>query len=823
MASERRSERVEQRRRRKIPLACEPCRERKSRCDGAKPICSTCQRRSLSLHHCVYTLENARTASNEAYIKVLHDRIRRLEKTCTAHGLPIPPLDSTEEAEDASGPPPVTLSPSPLHPGKRPSETSIPVPRPAHGLRDHDSPPNLRLQVTVTSPNPDHERLEATESTAGVTAMGTVATEHDVSQAFEAANEFYGSSSAASFMKEAYTSVKPQRPRHQEANPANVPAFSVNFARTGPRGRAQFAQADKFALPPRHLADHLLSRFWERVYWLYPLFDKATFLRAYESLWRPSHEQPAEPSLPGLGLGSSPGADAGTIVFHCALNTMFALGAQFSDLSLGDKASAIETFFNRGKAFVGLDFIDMHNVGVVQSLLLMALFLQSTPFPSRCWNAVGLACRVAQGLGLHTDTDRTSRPPLETEIRRRTWHGCVILDIMTYGRPTMTAHLPDLPLPSTVEFGEATLETPRQHRAGPQDDGVPSKMCFYVEHIRQCRILGEILSNVYQPSAGGTGSGPPWWFDQKSRGMDAISDLDAKLSRYERELPPIMSWTSPCDISGLDKDRQLVITAQRTVLRGSFLYLRLMLHRPILTQLCANNTEPSPGTGTGTGTEPSSPARQGAAVPATAGQELFTSFAAGCARICLGAAMDLIELVHSTYLTNTTGGWWWDGLYAFTAGLAVIVGYLSPPLLASVDRQRLERSWMLCQGILAHLTSFSISAQRSLRLLQKVHADVMSRSSAASDKDQDPPPPLRPPTMSANNHDTATTAHADAAAGSGQQGPATQAEEAPLDLGSSFQFQLPAGTDMFGAGLVFNWDQSLDMIPGGLGMDIYQY
>jgi hypothetical protein len=67
-AMERRNERADQRRRRKIPLACEPCRERKSRCDGAKPICSTCQRRALPLHHCVYILENARTASNEAFV-----------------------------------------------------------------------------------------------------------------------------------------------------------------------------------------------------------------------------------------------------------------------------------------------------------------------------------------------------------------------------------------------------------------------------------------------------------------------------------------------------------------------------------------------------------------------------------------------------------------------------------------------------------------------------------------------------------------------------------------------------------------------------------
>ncbi|KAK4121993.1 hypothetical protein N657DRAFT_665233 [Parathielavia appendiculata] len=745
MGPEHRSERVEQRRRRKIPLACEPCRERKSRCDGAKPICSTCKRRSLPLRHCIYTIENARTASNEAYIKILHDRIQRLEKTCTDNGI--------------------------------------------------RSSPGLRPAVTVLSP--DHERLDATESTVSITAMGTVSTEHDVCQAFDAANEFYGSSSAASFMKEAYTSVKPREQAHSTHESIVPRAESVNFARAETFGGSLFAQADKFALPPRNLADHLLSCFWERVFWLYPLFHKPTFIRAYESLWRPAHEQPAGRTLPGLGLGSSPGADAGTIVFHSALNTIFALGAQFADLNPKDKASAIETFFNRAKAFIGLDFIDMNSVGVVQSLLLMALLLQSTPFPSRCWNAVGLACRVAQGLGLHTESDRTSRPQLEVEIRRRTWHGCVILDMivsMTYGRPTMTAHVPDLPLPATDEFDDES-----GHARGPGHDS-SSTMCFYVEFIRQCRILGDILINVYQSTA----CGPPFLGDEhKSHGMDAILELDAQLSRYEADLPPIMSWTSPCDISSLDEERRLILTTQRTVLQGSFLYLRLMLHRPILTQLCANATS-SPST------VPTSPARPR---PLPVGQELFASFAAGCVRICLGAAMDLIELVHDTYLTNTTGGWWWDGLYAFTAGLVVIVSYLSPHTLLSLDRQRVERSWMLCQTILAHLASFSISAQRSLKLLQKVHGDVMSR---CLDKDQEAQ--LRPPTMfnAAAPGETARL---------GQDAAIMYPEEVvPLGLGNTFQWQLPAGSgpDSFGAGMAFNWDQSLDLITDGLGMGIYQ-
>lgn len=80
-----------------------------------------------------------------------------------------------------------------------------------------------------------------------------------------------------------------------------------------------------------------------------------------------------------------------------------------------------------------------------------------------------------------------------------------------------------------------------------------------------------------------------------------------------------------------------------------------MLHRPILTRLCAD-TESAASTEVGSPTRPSGP------LPLPASRELFKSFAVGCAQLCLEAAMGLIELVHGTYLTKTTGGWWWDGL-----------------------------------------------------------------------------------------------------------------------------------------------------------------
>ncbi len=133
---------------------------------------------------------------------------------------------------------------------------------------------------------------------------------------------------------------------------------------------------------------------------------------------------------------------------------------------------------------------------------------------------------------------------------------------MTYGRPSMTAHLPGLPLPSTAELDnvdDAACPTTESTNAANN----PSKMTFYVQYIRQCRILGDILSNVYQSSQSGRTDS-----NLEYHGLDAILQLDAKLSRYEIELDPILSWKSSSDLTDLSPDTRSVIATQRTVLHG---------------------------------------------------------------------------------------------------------------------------------------------------------------------------------------------------------------------------------------------------------------
>lgn len=84
-----------------------------------------------------------------------------------------------------------------------------------------------------------------------------------------------------------------------------------------------------------------------------------------------------------------------------------------------------------------------------------------------------------------------------------------------------------------------------------------------------------------------------------------------------------------------------------------FLYLRLMLHRPILTDLSAAYARPHRDATGSPSTE---------APPRSQGKGLRAPFLTECARVCVDAAMQLIDLVQGSYQTDTTGAWWWNSL-----------------------------------------------------------------------------------------------------------------------------------------------------------------
>ena len=112
-------------------------------------------------------------------------------------------------------------------------------------------------------------------------------------------------------------------------------------------------------------------------------------------------------------------------IFYCLLNLVLALGCQFSTL-FENSIHRGDTFFNRAKTLLGFSIFDVGTLKVVQALLLMGTYLQSTNRPNQCWNVLGMGIRVAQGLGLHIEP--SGGDLVEREARRRAWWGCILMD-----------------------------------------------------------------------------------------------------------------------------------------------------------------------------------------------------------------------------------------------------------------------------------------------------------------------------------------------------------------------------------------------------------
>lgn len=64
----------------------------------------------------------------------------------------------------------------------------------------------------------------------------------------------------------------------------------------------------------------------------------------------------------------------------------------------------------------------------MQFLLLTSQYLQGTHKSVHTWTIHGLAVKGAMSIGLHSRDIASKFTPLEQEIRKRTWFGCILLD-----------------------------------------------------------------------------------------------------------------------------------------------------------------------------------------------------------------------------------------------------------------------------------------------------------------------------------------------------------------------------------------------------------
>jgi len=225
-------------------------------------------------------------------------------------------------------------------------------------------------------------------------------------------SEFFGSKSAGSFVQQirAAISAKGNTPSPEQNTPVVSGSPLPQLPKLQPK-RQNGPRVD-YDLPPRKTADGLLDVYWNAVYPLYPFLDRRQFQHMYAGIWA------GDPS------------ESDESLMMCTLNVVFALASQFADvLAPKERESSARKYFDRAQDLLNLDLWDIGSVQLVQCLLLMGQYLQSTNSPHQAWMVTGLTVRIAEGLGLHLpETSARIEDMHQKELVRRLWHGCVVMD-----------------------------------------------------------------------------------------------------------------------------------------------------------------------------------------------------------------------------------------------------------------------------------------------------------------------------------------------------------------------------------------------------------
>jgi hypothetical protein len=153
--------------------------------------------------------------------------------------------------------------------------------------------------------------------------------------------------------------------------------------------------------------------YWRHAWIIFPFIDEVQVVECYDSLWTGGNVHLFDQR-----------------VFHCILNLAFALACKLDPaVPSEERESSSLAYFTRARDLLHLDLLDISDFQLVQALLMMSQYLQSTKMPRQCFQAVGLAIWIAQDLGLHLpSTALAIEDDQQRSLVKRIWQSCVLMD-----------------------------------------------------------------------------------------------------------------------------------------------------------------------------------------------------------------------------------------------------------------------------------------------------------------------------------------------------------------------------------------------------------
>ncbi|KAJ1324623.1 transcriptional regulatory protein GAL4 [Microdochium nivale] len=450
--------------------ACVNCQKRKSRCARSSIAGEPCAYCARAGKPCSFQEPPRRTALTRdnlsaAQTEVL--RLRRLVRTLqpgidldaallhlpaagtpTPHGVPYGGEGGASASAAASTPPTTTtaagnISGSDAARPSRETDPWEPWREQRHGFEWREGPDSPAIDHDGTSP----------------------ASREDGMALFPTGNSGYlGSSSGSDLIKD----IAPFLPPPQAPSPSSS------------------RQPGDQAVPARLSRDLLASpTFQNRLVDAYFLY--------YNSSYPILHEETFRDQL--VGKHKLPP----TATWHVLHYMVLAIGHW---ISMTNESGDLSPYYSAARARLTIQVLESGSMTTVQAFLLMGNYLQKNDRPNTGYNFVGIAHRMALGLGLHREPPE-ARNDLLQERRRQLFWVLFCFDCgfnITTGRPpSMYEGFVDCRLPQNIDDREIALST-----SIPQVVSVPTTYSALIAQAPLAKMSNAIYTEFLQAKTAGT-------------------------------------------------------------------------------------------------------------------------------------------------------------------------------------------------------------------------------------------------------------------------------------------------------------------------------
>ncbi|KAJ3741751.1 fungal-specific transcription factor domain-containing protein [Lentinula detonsa] len=530
-------------RKRRALRACNQCKKRKVRCDGAtmpNNICSSCI--SLDLE-CEYSSEQKRRGpkSKLAQPQLRNDVQALVSTILSAPRLVVVPSDEAlvrdilvdlatyarrleQQLERALV--------QPEHVAQSPSSYSTPTPyrpSPLHTLDQSEDkkPDSISLQVKkIGLDRGDQSYQRHVGSSSHFILLQT---------ALEIRNE-----------------MSSEKEKHDSAGKKRNEVWNEFWIRQPWHRFPPEPEDPPYVFPPDDLLRNLISLYFDLQHNIYPLL----------------HRQIFEREVYINKLHTTDRRFGAVVLAVCALGSRLSNDPRNLFNGTTDERSLGWRYFNQIR-LARTNFVEHPTLFEVQTLALALLFIFPTPIGDAGWSTCGLAIRFVLEVGAHREqhfVNKGKQNRIEAELWRRAFWYLVTTDLVmsiALGRPRSIRE-DDFDLELPPECDDEYWEDPTNPFVQPE--GQPSRMAFWHHNMELLRIAGLVKDHLYA-----TRKAEPWLSSSPDSNTEIVIELDSALNSWLDALPDHLKWDPhhPGHISFL----------HLVMLHGNYYWVQIQAHK----------------------------------------------------------------------------------------------------------------------------------------------------------------------------------------------------------------------------------------------------